>query len=135
VRHGGRPSDRRPTGLSRAVAFCLLALQAAALLHIVALPHRFCAEHGDWEDDEVAAAPASRSSDVGPSMDAEASLEARGEHGCFAARLLRCGAAPRPWPAALVSMASAPEPAAPARIPVKGLDVLAYAPKVSPPES
>jgi hypothetical protein len=105
------------------------------LLHIVALPHRFCAEHGDWEDDQVAAAPASRSSDVGPSVDAESSLDAHGEHGCLAARLLRSGAAPQPWPAALDSMAGAPEPAAPARIPVRGLDVLAYAPKVSPPES
>jgi hypothetical protein len=119
----------------RALAFYVLALQATALLHAVALPHRFCAEHGDWEDDEVAAAPASRSTDVGPSMDAEASLDAHDEHGCFAGRLLRCGAPSRPLRASLVSIAGAPEPAAPARIPARGLDVLAYAPKVSPPGS
>jgi hypothetical protein len=119
----------------RALAFYVLALQAAALLHAVALPHRFCAEHGDWEDDEVAGAPAARSSDVGPSMDAEASLDARDEHGCFAGRLLRCGAPSRPWPAPVVSMAGAPEPAAPALVLARGLEVLAYAPKLSPPGS
>jgi hypothetical protein len=117
----------------RALAFYVLAPQAAALLHTVALPHRFCAEHGDWEDDQVAAAPAARTSV--PSIDAGASLDAHDEHGCFAGRLLRCGAPSRPWPAGQVSMAGTPEPAAPARIPARSLDVLAYAPKVSPPGS
>jgi hypothetical protein len=119
----------------RALAFYVLALQTTALLHAVALPHRFCAEHGDWEDDEVAAALAARSSGVDPSMDAEASFDAHDEHGCFAGRLLRCGAPSRPWRASLVSIAGAPEPAVPQRITARGLDVLAYAPKVSPPKS
>jgi hypothetical protein len=103
-----------------------------ASLHQALTPHELCAEHGELVHSEHQA-DTDTARDTGPAFDASPQAEAEHHH---------CGvvpAAPARAPAATPGNAYAVAPPAlilasrPFERPVLSLDVLAFAPKLSPP--